>query len=64
MLNGTEVTALRSGSNLNKKHSDPVVTGVIPDISSVAVRTMYMAMPRIHKFEEGVAEFASQEEII
>ena len=49
---------------MNKKHSDPVVTGVIPDISSVAVRTMYMAMPRIHKFEEGVAEFASQEEII
>jgi TPP-dependent pyruvate/acetoin dehydrogenase alpha subunit len=49
---------------LNKKHSDPVVTKTVTDISSVTLRAMYATMLRIRKFEERVAELVSQEEII
>lgn len=49
---------------MNKKHSDPVVTKTVTDISSITLRAMYVTMLRIRKFEERVAELVSQEEII
>jgi TPP-dependent pyruvate/acetoin dehydrogenase alpha subunit len=55
---------LRSGSSLNKKHSDPVTAKIVTDISPATLRAMYATMLRIRKFEERVAELVSQKEII
>ena len=41
---------------MNEKHSDPVVTKTVTDISSETLRAMYATMLRIRKFEERVAE--------
>lgn len=49
---------------MNEKHSDPVVTKTVTDISSLTLRTMYVTMLRIRKFEERVAELVSQQEIL
>ena len=47
---------LRRGPTLNEKHSDPVTTEIVTDISSATLLAMYVTMLKLRKFEERVAE--------
>ncbi len=63
MYNGTGTMGLRRELKLNERHPNPSTVQIATDLPSTTLRTMYVTMLRIRRFEERVAELILEHEI-